>query len=172
MNRDYRIVWLKSTGTFKEQTRLPLKLSIEKSWCRQKKTKKQFFQILIHAEMKATKRGIMQQKTSKINPFMVKSVLESKCKGSRRRCNTRKIQPKTWTTIKKKLNPITNANHFTNTRKKKSSVSIFLHLCMSNIWAPGPRFVCISKNLFFSLVFFGKKHNSSTSRDTNQQVHY
>ena len=30
------ILWLKSTGTLKEHTRKPLKLTIEKIWCRQK----------------------------------------------------------------------------------------------------------------------------------------
>ena len=36
INRDYKMLWLKSTGTFKERTQIPLKLTIEKIWCRQK----------------------------------------------------------------------------------------------------------------------------------------
>ena len=40
-------------------------------------------QILIHADMKSTKQGIHQQKKTKINPFVIKPVLESNCKRFR-----------------------------------------------------------------------------------------
>ena len=64
INRYYKIFWLKITGTFKEETRIPLKLTIEKIWCRQKrKTFEQFLQTSVHADMKSTKRGIFQQNT-------------------------------------------------------------------------------------------------------------
>ena len=37
---------------FEEQTRIPLKLNIEKKWCRQKRTKiEQFLQILVHTDV-------------------------------------------------------------------------------------------------------------------------
>ena len=37
INRDYKKLWLKSIGTFGEQTILTLKLTIEKIRCRQKR---------------------------------------------------------------------------------------------------------------------------------------
>ena len=78
INRDHKILWLKSTGTLKEQTKITLKLTIEKIWCRLKRiTNEQFFKILLPADMKSTEPGIYHPKDSKINPFVVKSVLES-----------------------------------------------------------------------------------------------
>ena len=45
---------------------MPLKLNIEKIWCRQKhKIRKQFVQISVHTDRKSTKEGISQQKTPK-----------------------------------------------------------------------------------------------------------
>ena len=41
-------------------------------------------QILVHADMKSTKRSIYQQKKTKINPFVIKSILESNCKRFRK----------------------------------------------------------------------------------------
>ena len=40
-------------------------------------------QISVHADMKSTKRGIYQQKKTKINLFVIKSVLESNFKRFR-----------------------------------------------------------------------------------------
>ena len=54
----------KNTGTFKEQTGKPLKIFIEITSCRVKRnTIEQVLEILVHAEMTTTKRGIFQQKT-------------------------------------------------------------------------------------------------------------
>ena len=45
---------------------MPLKLNIEKNWCRQKRiTIEQFLQILVHTDKKSTKEAIFQQKTPK-----------------------------------------------------------------------------------------------------------
>ena len=64
--RYYKILWLKSTSIFEEQTRIPLKPNIEKIGCRQKRMKtEQFLQILVHTDMKSTKKVIFQQKTPK-----------------------------------------------------------------------------------------------------------
>ena len=53
VDRYYKIVWLRSTSIFKEQTRVPLKLKIEKK-CRQKRiTTKQFFQISMITEIRS-----------------------------------------------------------------------------------------------------------------------
>ena len=37
-------------------------------------------QILVHTDMKSTKEAIFQQKNTEINPFVVKSLMESNCK--------------------------------------------------------------------------------------------
>ena len=56
----------KSTSIFKEQTRIPLKLNIEKNWYRQKRiTIEQFLQISVHTDMKSTKEALFEQKTPK-----------------------------------------------------------------------------------------------------------
>ena len=66
INRYYKILWLKSTSIFKEQTRGLLKLNIEKNSCRQKRiTIEQFLQISVHTDMKSTKEAIFQRKTPK-----------------------------------------------------------------------------------------------------------
>ena len=64
--RYYKILWLKSTSIFKEQTRIPLQLNNEKIWCRQKRsTIEHFLQISLHTDMKSTKEAIFQKKTPK-----------------------------------------------------------------------------------------------------------
>ena len=69
------MLWLKSTGIVKEQTRIPLELKIEKNSCRQKRTTiEQYLQISVHTDMKSTKEAIFQQKTP---------LLESNCKRFR-----------------------------------------------------------------------------------------
>ena len=66
INRYYKIIWLKSTSTFEEQTRIPFKLNIEKNCCRQKRTTiEQFLQISVHTDMKSTKEASSQQRTPK-----------------------------------------------------------------------------------------------------------
>ena len=80
ISRPWKILWLKSDRTSKEQTGKQLQLIIEKTSCRQKRsTIDKFLQILVHADMMTTKRGASQQKISRINPFVIKSVLESNC---------------------------------------------------------------------------------------------
>ena len=66
INRYYKNLGLKSTSIFKEQTRIPLKLNIEKIWCRQKRiTIEHILQISVHTDMKSTKESIFKQKTPK-----------------------------------------------------------------------------------------------------------
>ena len=56
----------KNAGKIEEQTRKTLKLTIENIECCQKRTKfEQFLRISDHADMKSTKRGILQQKIPK-----------------------------------------------------------------------------------------------------------
>ena len=66
INRYYKIIWQKSTSIFEEQTRIPIKLTIQKNECRQKRTTiEHFLQISFHTEMKSTREAISQQKTPK-----------------------------------------------------------------------------------------------------------
>ena len=96
INRYYKILELKSLSKYKKQARIPLKLTIEKIWCRRKrKSTDHFKQISVHADMKSMKRGIFQQKTPKRNQ-VVKSVLESKLQTLPWHCITRNLQPDTW----------------------------------------------------------------------------
>ena len=65
INRHKKIVGLKSTGTFEEQTRIPRKLNVEETSCRQKRiTFEHFLQISIPAELKTKKRSIFQRNTA------------------------------------------------------------------------------------------------------------
>ena len=51
-------------------------------------------------------------------------------------------------------------------RKWKEAVSIFLHLCLNNFWAPGPRDLCILKKSSFFLISAAQKHISLLDRTT------
>ena len=58
INRYYKILWLKSTSFSEDQTRIPLKLNIEKISCRQKGiTAEQFLHISVHTDIKSTKKA-------------------------------------------------------------------------------------------------------------------
>ena len=116
MNRYYKIRWIKGTSIFKEQTRIPLKLNIKKISCRQKRiTIEQFLQISVHTDMKSTKEAIFQ-KNPKINPFVVKSLLESNWKRFRQSAIRENFNLKPKTQLKK-LIPITEATIPINTMK-------------------------------------------------------
>ena len=51
--------------------------------------------------MKSTKEAIFQQKTPKINPFVVKSLLEFNCKRFRKSAIRENFNPKPKTQLKK-----------------------------------------------------------------------
>ena len=79
INREYKNRWLKSIGAFEEQTRKPLKLTIEKIRCCQKN----FFANLEdfnpnRFEVDKTRHN--PTKDSRKKPVVVKSVLEPSCK--------------------------------------------------------------------------------------------
>ena len=104
INWYYKILWLKSTSISKEQTRIPLKLNIEKIWCRQKRiTIEHFLQISLHTDMRSTKEAIFQQTPPphQINPFVVKSFLETNCKHYRKSAIRENFNLKPETQLKK-----------------------------------------------------------------------
>ena len=66
INRYCKLLCLKSTSIFKEQTEIPLELNFEKIWGGQKGiTIEQIVQTSVHVDMKSTKEAIFQQKTPK-----------------------------------------------------------------------------------------------------------
>ena len=74
-------------------------------------------QISVKADMKLTKRGIFQQKNSKNNAVVVKSVLDSNCKRFRDTAAMREnfnLKPETKM---EKLIPTTKATIHINTMK-------------------------------------------------------
>ena len=116
-----------------------------------------------------TKQGYFQQKFTKSihscsNEYRNQKASDS-VKVQNEKNSTQNLTPK-W----KKLILCNYAFVFTNTMKKKRSVSNFLHSCLNNIWAPGSRLVYISKKRTFILLFAGQKYISSTSRATNEQM--
>ena len=99
INRYKKVLRLKTTGT-EEQLRIPLKLIIEKIWCRQKENKfEHFFQISVDADMKSTKRDVFQQKTTKMFQSWSNHFWKPIAKVSVKN-NTRKFCCKTWNTDK------------------------------------------------------------------------
>ena len=156
---------------FKEQTRLPLKLNIEKIWCGQTWTTiEQFLHSSVHTDMKSTKESNSQQKTPKSihswsnlfwNPIGNISV-----KG-----NTRKLQSKTLNTAEKNSYHQGKQLYPSIQWSKRESITSFLLLCLNNIWAPGHWDVCVSKCPTFFPVFAGQNQISGTLRATNEHVY-
>ena len=58
-------LWLKITGTFKQQTRTPLKLPKILDVVKKEIKIEQILQISVHTDMKSTKKTIFQQKNPK-----------------------------------------------------------------------------------------------------------
>ena len=96
INRYYKILWLKSTSIFKEQARIPLKLNIEKTSCRQKRiTIEQLLQDSVHTNMKSTKGAIFQQKKTQNQSIRGQITFGIQLQTFPSECNTRKLQSKT-----------------------------------------------------------------------------
>ena len=101
-------LWIKSTSIFKEHTRLLIKLSIEKSWCRQKNTRAYVADFhRCRYEVDGSRHN--PEKNSKIIPFLVKSLLESNCILFRQSAIREKFIKEAKTQLKKKLIPIMEA---------------------------------------------------------------
>ena len=118
-------------------------------WCPPKKnTIPGFWQFVVHADMRTTKRSTFLEKTPQTilswwnqfwnaiaNFFMT--------------LRTRTLQNKNLTQSWKKLIPTNLAVKFANTSKKKRSVSNFFHLYLNNNWGHCPSLVCISPSVHF-----------------------
>ena len=86
------------------------------------------------------------------------------------KCNTRKLQSKTWNTAEKNSFRKRRQLYLSIQWSKREAVISFLHLCQNHFWAPGQRHVCISKSSRLFLVFAGQKHISGAHRATYEQV--
>ena len=71
----------------------------------------------------------------------------------------------------KKLIPFNYATKIINTMKKTRSLSKLFHLCLNNIWEPGPRHIWITRNPVFP-VLTGQKHVPCSSRSTIEQIQW
>ena len=134
-------------------------------------TLEQFMQISVSADRTMSKPRIFQQQT-KINPFVIKPVLETICKRSSKSAIRANFN------LKPELEMEGNSFQWLTQLypsiqwSKREAVNRFLNLCLNHIWAPGQSHVRISKISRFLLVFAGQKHISGTRRSTNEQVHY
>ena len=95
---------------------------MEKVRCHEKMNKiEHFLNFSVDFDLATTEIGLFQQKTSKINPFMVNSVLEHRCKrftkSAKRENFNQKRDPHMKMTQSNK--PCNHANTFTNKKKEK-----------------------------------------------------
>ena len=162
---------LKSTSIFKEQTRIPLKLTIEEIWCNQKGNKfEQFLQISVHKDEKSTKKAIFHWKTSKSihlwsnqfwNPIANVSVKVQKEKTSIKNLKHKR----------KKLIQITELTTPINTMKWKRSWSQFPSFMSEQFLSTRSKTYMHFKNFKFYLIFAVRKQISGKTSATNKQVH-
>ena len=161
INRYYKILELESLSIYKKQARIPLKLTIEKIWCRRKrKTTDHFMKISVHAGMKSTKRGMNQQKIPKRHSCgEIKFGIQLETLPWL--YNTRRLQLDTWN--KKIFNAQKPRQLYLSKQwSKREAVASLLHLCLNNIWAPGQRHVCISK--IWSFSYYSQATNAFQAR--------
>ena len=99
----------------------------------------------------------IRRKNSASYPFVVKSVLEYKCKLLHDTAYEKTSKQTPDAALGKKLIPTKLAVIFTKHRIKRS-VFVFFRVCLSNIWALCPRLVCISPRV----NFFSRLHKPET----------
>ena len=117
------------------------------------------------------RKRLFSNKNPKINPFVVKSLLESNFKSlceSAVRENFN-LNPHT---AEKKLILLTEATIPINTMKWKGSCNQFPSFMPEPYLSTRSRTCMHLKISRFFLVFAGQKHISGTHRATNEQVHY
>ena len=153
-------------GTLLEQTKIPLKLVFEKIWSRRTKStleksrKFQSLQIWSQQKKQYSDEKLQNQSISGQNSFGIpfQTFLQD--------CSARKLQPETWPSDEKVSFQLTMQLFSPTMRKWKEAASIFLHLCLNNFWAPGPRDLCILKKSSFFLISAAQKHISLLGRTT------
>ena len=146
-------------GTLLEQTKTPLKIVIKKICSRWRKSTLeqscnfQSLQIWSQQKKQYSNEKLQNQSISGQITFGIHF------QTFPQECSTRKLQPETWPTDEKVSFQITMQLFSPPNRKWREAISIFLHLCPNNFWAPGPRVVCISKkSSFFSSLCRPETH--------------
>ena len=114
----------------------------------ERKTIEHFLQISVHTHMKSNKEANFQKKTQN-QSILGQITFGIQLQTFPQECNTRKLQPETWPIDEKVSFQLTMQLFSPTQQKGKEAVSTFLHLCLNNFWAPGPKDVCISKNQVF-----------------------
>ena len=109
-------------------------------------------------------------KNFKINPFVIKSVLEPNCKRFRKSANREKFNQKPQAR-KKKLNPKSQLTTPISTMKWKRSWSQFPSFMSEQFLSTRSKTYMHLKNFKFYLIFAVRKQTSGTTRATNEQVH-
>ena len=137
-------------GTLLEQTKIPFKRVIRKICSRRRKSTLeqscnfQSLQIWCQQKKQYSNEKLQNQSISGQITFGIHF------QTFPQECSTRKLQPETWPTDEKVSFQLTMQLFSPTNRKRREVISIFLHVCLNNFWAPGPRVVCISKNQVFS----------------------
>ena len=158
----------KRTVALKEQSRIPLKLTIEKiSYCQKTVTFEQLLKISVHAESKSTERGKFQPQNCSIDCFVVKSLLESICKrfpNAEKNINM-KLDPQM-----KKTQSNKQCNYFRQNKKLNRCCIQFPSFMSEQHLSTSSKSCIYLKKFNFFLVFSGRKHISDISRANNEQV--
>ena len=131
----------------------------------------QFGNILVYSDQKSPNKALILKKNPKLNPFVIKSILETNCKRFLKK-------QKEKTSIYNVKHSIQNT--FQQRRQlylsiqwsKRKAASCFSTLCLNNFGAPGQRQRCISNNSNFFLVLAVQKHTSDTHSATNEKMPY
>ena len=96
---------------------------------RKKVTKKQFLQIVFYTDMMWTKKAILQQKKTRNHSIQGQFTFGIHLQSLPSKCNTRKIQPKTWdTAIKFLSNILGKYTHQNIDVKKKLQPASFIYV--------------------------------------------
>ena len=101
-NRYCKILWPKSTTIFKKQTRVPLKLNIEKKWWRQKKNNKSaILENFSPYRYEVNERSLFPLKKPQNQSFRGQITFGIQLQTFPSKCNTRKLESKTWNIAEK-----------------------------------------------------------------------
>ena len=153
----------------KEHTRTPLKLIIEKIWCRLNRTTIEYIlRIFFACIYDDKKRSKFQQKKSKIILSVVESILEHKCECFNNNAMSTR-QRDTWPRCEKVSGQLTiQLPSPTQSRKWEMHPFSFFH-----VWTTFEHQVqdlYASQNFKFYTVFVGQKHISGNNSCNNEQV--
>ena len=171
INRNCKILWLKSTSIFKEHTRIRLRTTIEKTWCRQKKNNN--WAILTKfspCRFQVDETRHIPTKNLRKKPSRDQISFGFQLQTFLWHGNTKKFQSKTW-------NPDLK-NHFKNrgsyirqhNEVKEKQWAVFSFMSEQILSTRSKTCMRLRKFKFF-LVCTGQKPKLGMRRATNEQVH-